>query len=63
MNLNQHANTGVRVFESSSFKEFLAWKEEEEEKNNVFYAQTTGRKTLNDCTNVGEIGTVQYSTL
>ena len=47
---------GVREFECSSFKEFLTWKEKEEEKNNVFYAQTTGRKALDDCTNIGEIG-------
>ena len=25
-------------------------------RNNVFYAQTTGRKVLNDCTNIDEIG-------
>lgn len=27
--------------------------------NNVFYAQTTGRKVLNDTTNIDEIGTMQ----
>ena len=47
----------MREFQCSSFKEFLAWKEEEEEANNVFYAQTTGRKVLNDTTNIDEIGT------
>ena len=51
----------MREFECSSFKEFLAWKEEEEEKNNVFYAQSTGRKALNDCTNIGQIGRTVYS--
>ena len=50
----------MREFECSSFKEFLTWKEEEEEKNNVFYAQSTGRKVLDDCTNIGEIG-MNYS--
>lgn len=49
---------GIREFECSSFTEFVAWKEEEEEKNNVYYAQTTGRKALNDSTNIGEIGTM-----
>ena len=51
-------DAGVREFQCSSFKEFLAWKEEEE-MNNVFYAQTTGRKVLNDTTNIDEIGTMQ----
>lgn len=46
----------MREFECTSFKEFLAWKEKEEEKNNVFYAQSTGRKALNNCTNIGQIG-------
>ena len=54
-----HFDAGVREFQCSSFKEFLAWKEEEEEMNNVFYAQTTGRKVLNDTTNIDEIGTMQ----
>ena len=50
--------TAIREFECSSFTEFLAWKEEEEEKN-VYYAHTTGRKVLNDSTNIGEIGTTE----
>ena len=45
----------VKEFECSSLKKFLAWKEEEEEIK-VFYAHSTGRKALNDCTNTGEIG-------
>lgn len=50
----------MREFQCSSFKEFLAWKEEEET-NNVFYAQTTGRKVLHDTTNIDELGTTNYS--
>ena len=51
---------GIREFECSSFTEFLAWKEEEEEKNNIYYAQTMGRKALSDNTNIGEIGTTEF---
>ena len=51
---------GIREFDCSSFTEFLVWKEKEEEKNNIYYAQTTGRKVLNDSTNIGEIGTTEF---
>ena len=34
---------GLREFECQSFKEFLKWKEKEEEDNNTFYAQSTGK--------------------
>lgn len=38
-----------------SFKEFMVWKEKEED-SNTFYTQTTGRKPLSDCTNSEDIG-------
>ena len=38
----------------------MSWKEEEEEKKKFFYAQSTGRKVLDDCTNISEIG-MNYS--
>ncbi len=42
---------GLREFECQSFQEFLTWKEKEEEDNNTFYAQSTGKKPFNDSTN------------
>ena len=39
---------GLRDFECQSFKEFLKWKEKEEEDNNTFYAQSTGKKPFTD---------------
>ncbi len=42
---------GIREFECTSFKEFQAWKEKEEEHSNTFYAQSTGKKPLRDNTN------------
>ena len=47
MRLIYSLNAGVREFECQSFKEFLAWKEKEED-NNMFYVQSTGRKPLNE---------------
>lgn len=41
---------------SACHSKFLALKEEEEERNNVFYAQTTGRKVLSDSTYFENIG-------
>ncbi len=42
---------GIREFECTSFKEFQAWKEKEEEHSNTFYAQCIGKKPLRDNTN------------
>ena len=40
----------LKEFEFQSFHELLTWKKEEED-NNVFYAQSTGKKSFNDSTN------------
>ena len=39
---------GLREFECQSF---LTWKEKDEEDNDTFYAQSTGKKPFNDSTN------------
>lgn len=44
---------GLREFECQSFEEFLTWKEKEEEDNNTFYAQSTGKKPCNGSTDGG----------
>ena len=41
----------MREFECQSFHQFLAWKEKDEEDNDTFYAQSTGKKPFNDSTN------------
>ena len=41
----------MREFECQSFHQFLAWKEKDEEDNDTFYVQSTGKKPFNDSTN------------
>ena len=49
----QHGYIRSKEFECQSFKEFLKWKEKEEEDNNTFYAQSTGKKPFTDINNTG----------
>ena len=44
---------GLRKFECQSFKEFLKWKEKEEEDNNTFYAPSTWKKPFTTINNTG----------
>lgn len=50
----------MREFECQSFQEFMTWKEKEEEDNNTFYAQTTGKKPLNESEEIGSINFGMY---
>ena len=48
---------GLREFECQSFKEFLKWKEKEEEDNNTFYAPSTWKKPFTDINTGSHSGT------